>query len=228
MHKPEQLPPVNLKELYANGYAVHQLDPEAVSELYAFFKGINYKDHAFDCTGIETEGAYHPPMYGLTWDNLYDPETPAPVMTFWNRVLESDFLKYFVKRYGDFEKKLASVAFHTPGDGLPWHNDYGPDQWHMALVMYLTDEAEWNEEWGGAIHFGEWEVSNETGVGVPETVTDISGPIKPRHARLIAIFGTKIDIAHRVEAMKIQKERITVMLHLRLPGDHKIAPGAKA
>jgi len=210
-----KLEKVKLKDLYSKGFTVYQLEKEDVSEIYAYLKSINPKDHAFNCEGVLREDGYTPPMYGISWDNLYT--LPAPLYKFWTNFLETDVFSYFQSRYGNFENHHPSVAFHQEGDGLPWHNDYCSEKWHISIALYLTDEQVWQDAWGGALHVGEWDVDDE-GRGILSTAKE-HAVVTPEHGKLVVIYNRRIDTTHRVERMKENHERITVMMHLRLKGE---------
>jgi hypothetical protein len=210
-----KLQKVNLKDLYSKGFTVYQLDEQDVSEIYSYFKTINPKDHAFDCDGISSNDGYTPPMYGISWSDLYS--LPEPLYRFWSKLFETGFLSYFENRYGSFENYHPSVAFHQEGDGLPWHNDYCTEKWHISIALYLTNESNWKEEWGGSLHIGEWDL-NEDGTGIIPSTRSLD-TVHPKHGRMVILYNRRIDTAHRVERMKEAHERITVMMHLRLKGE---------
>jgi hypothetical protein len=203
---------VNLKDLYSKGFTVYQLDVEDVAEIYSFLKGINPKDHAFNCEGVLREDGYTPPMYGISWENLYS--LPDPLYRFWSKLLATGMFSYFENRYGHFENHHPSVAFHQEGDGLPWHNDYCSEKWHISIALYLTDEGNWKEDWGGSLHVGEWDL-DENGNGLVASARSYA-TLHPKHGRMVVLYNRRIDTTHRVEKMKENHERITVMMHLRL------------
>jgi len=135
--------------------------------------------------------SWHPEITGMTQNDHYFGSKslehhPANLVDIGHKVINEDHFKV-VKEYRDL--KLKYLTMWNGSAELPWHSDTN-DTTDMIVLMYLTEEQEWNDDWGGTIEFRK----NVDGDRHYTKVQPLSGT-------MIIINNTNPLMQHRVTSM---------------------------
>jgi hypothetical protein len=113
-----------------------------------------------DCTHLQYPTKYvrvpewHPEITGVTGNDHYcgskDPNKhPKELVEIANNIIKEPLFSV-VKEYHDL--KLKYLTMWNGSSDLPWHSDIN-DTTDMIVLLYLTEEIEWIDSWGGTIEF---------------------------------------------------------------------------
>lgn len=135
--------------------------------------------------------SWHPEVTGVTCEDHYcGSKTPAnhpeKLVEIGNNIINESHFKV-VKEYRDL--KLKYLTMWNGSADLPWHSDIN-DTTDMIVLMYLTEEQEWNDDWGGTIEFRK----------------DVDGnryykKLQPLSGTMVIINNTNPLMQHRVTPM---------------------------
>lgn len=147
------------QDYFERGYYITTIPSHLQSKLWQLVYTTEWVEKN-DCTHLQYPTKYvrvpmwHPEITGITGNDHYfgskDPNYhPEELVEVGNQIIENSLFNV-VKEYRKLQLKYLTM-WNGSGD-LPWHSDIN-DTTDMIILMYLTEEQEWDDDWGGTIEF---------------------------------------------------------------------------
>lgn len=193
---------LNLKSFFKKGYFVSKVDKSTCDYLLQVIQ----KQPFVEGDGVYASENFRAPLIS-EWESKKiipseNKDAPTELTDFYNKAKSHDFFKPIRQALGEFTQGCPMINRFRNGDGMVWHTD-SLDATAITCCLYLTKD-EFTYEDGGWL-----------GVGrvIGDSVKSYD-KILPNHGTLVVINNLDPTNQHRVDPMRVEKERNTLLFHL--------------
>lgn len=124
--------------------------------------------------------------------------------------IEGLFLDKMITGYWQemYDLELRYLDLWDGAEDNPWHFEGSSDA-DIVFLLYMTDEAAWDKNWGGYLDLGIRKLSKS---GIMSDFSDVEhiDTILPNNRTLVLMNNRKINTVHRSIALSEKKQRIVL------------------
>jgi hypothetical protein len=193
---------LNLRSFFKKGYCVAKVE-KSMSD---YLLGVIQRQPFVEGDGVYASENFRAPLISKWESSKIIPsenkDAPQELTDFYNQAKVHSFFKPIREALGEFSQGCPMINRFRNGDGMVWHTD-SLDATAITCCLYLTPD-EFTYEDGG------W-------LGVGRAIGDsvaLFDRILPNHGTLVVINNLDPTNQHRVDPVKAEKERNTLLFHL--------------
>ncbi len=200
----------DIHKFFKDGYAVTRIDLEVADY---FLEQVRSQVYVTG-DGYYASAGYEAPLISK-WEashtlTAYNEEAPKIFKTFWEGLSNSKYFNCFTEYFGPFSQGSPMINNYAKNSGMVWHSD-SYDSTFMTNILYLTKDV-FDETDGGYLGIGKAKLNRHGGID-EKTIEEIDR-ILPNHGIMVTINNLDFTKLHRVEELKVKKERYSLLCHL--------------
>lgn len=193
---------LDLKSFFKKGYCVAKVDKSVSDHLLQVIQ----RQPFVEGDGVYASENFRAPLISKWESSKIIPsenkDAPIELLDFYSHAKEHQFFRPFIETMGSFTQGCPMINRFRNGDGMVWHTD-SLDATAITCCLYLTPD-EFTLEDGGWLGVGRYNGES----------VDVFERILPNHGTLVLINNFDPTNQHRVDPMRSNKERNTLLFHL--------------
>lgn len=202
---------LNVDKFWTDGYDVSTLNEQNFAVLWSLIHNETWVDSIFPIQKVaswsnSTKEKLQDRVDDIT-PSFINPNVPIEYEQVISSIWNSEYYQKFFSEYAKKSSKIEYIDIWNKTPAHEWHS-HTPDNIDLILLVYLTEQQQWKEEWGGILKIGNKVIETNT---INETKS-----ILPNNKSVVLINNINPKIFHSVTEQTSNNNRYTITTGIKL------------